>query len=47
MIRVREFHQLDRRALFNAELHAALLDKLFPRRATVITSADLLESLKG
>ena len=29
----------------DAELHAALLDKLFARRATVITSADLLESL--
>jgi nicotinamidase-related amidase len=29
----------------DAELHAALLDKLFQRRATVVTSADLLESL--
>jgi nicotinamidase-related amidase len=29
----------------DAELHAALLDKLFARRATVLTAADLLESL--
>jgi nicotinamidase-related amidase len=29
----------------DAELHACLLDKLFARRATVVTSADLLESI--
>lgn len=29
----------------DADLHSALLDKLFARRATVVTSADLLESL--
>ena len=29
----------------DAELHATLLDKLVPRRATVVTAADLIESL--
>lgn len=29
----------------SAELHACLIDKLFPRRSTVVTSTDLLESI--
>jgi nicotinamidase-related amidase len=31
----------------DADVHSVLLEKVFPRRGTVMTSAELLESLAG